>query len=349
MSLPPSEVPQGAIRFNTDSQRLEFYAQGEWWVMSTDTPNLGRSVDATPGARGLFGAGYDNPNFRDIIDYINISSTGNAIDFGDLTTPTSAPYGASSNTRAVFAGGQIPAGTNVMEYVTIASTGDAVTFGEKTTKSNNNSGGCSNQTRGVFNGGHTPSPFTPIDTIDYITIASTGNAVDFGNLSGGNATQQSGIASPTRGIFAGGYAPGTGHNDAIIEFVNIATTGDTQDFGECTAVQNLRMGGCSNATRGLFGGGQPRSNVAIDLITMASAGNAIDFGNLSSGRVFLTATSSATRGVFAGGSGPSGYSGYDVIDYVQFTTQGNAVDFGNLSPSGSRGRSKGLSNAHGGL
>ena len=41
MSLPPSEIPQGAIRFNTDSQRLEFYAQGEWWVMSTDTPNLG--------------------------------------------------------------------------------------------------------------------------------------------------------------------------------------------------------------------------------------------------------------------------------------------------------------------
>ena len=54
MSLPPSgEIPQGAIRFNTDSQRLEFYAQGEWWVMSTDTPNLGRSVDPTPGARGF--------------------------------------------------------------------------------------------------------------------------------------------------------------------------------------------------------------------------------------------------------------------------------------------------------
>jgi len=349
MSLPPSEVPQGAIRFNTDSQKLEFYAQGEWWNMVTDTPNLGQGTDSTPGARGLIGGGYDSPNFRDIIDYINISSTGNAIDFGDLTTPTSTLYGASSNTRAVFAGGQIPSGTNVMEYVTIASTGDAVTFGEKTTKSNNNSGGCSNQTRGVFNGGHTPAPFTPIDTIDYITIASTGNAVDFGNLSGGNSTQQSGIASPTRGIFAGGYAPGTGHNDAIIEFVNIATTGDTQDFGECTAVQNLRMGGCANATRGLFGGGQPRSSQAIDLIIMTSAGNAIDFGDLSSGRVFLTATSSPTRGVFAGGSGPSGYSGYDVIDYVIFATQGNAVDFGNLSPSGSRGRSKGLSNAHGGL
>ena len=58
MSLPPSEIPQGAIRFNTDSQRLEFYAQGEWWVMSTDTPNLGRGVDSTPGARGIWSSIY---------------------------------------------------------------------------------------------------------------------------------------------------------------------------------------------------------------------------------------------------------------------------------------------------
>ena len=83
MSLPPSEVPQGAIRFNTDSQRLEFYAQGEWWVMSTDTPNLGQGTDSTPGARGLFGGGGDPPNGEDVIDYVNIASTGNANDFGD--------------------------------------------------------------------------------------------------------------------------------------------------------------------------------------------------------------------------------------------------------------------------
>ena len=57
MSLPPSKIPQGAIRFNTDS-KLEFYAQGEWWVMSTDTPNLGRGVDSTPGPRGVFGRQY---------------------------------------------------------------------------------------------------------------------------------------------------------------------------------------------------------------------------------------------------------------------------------------------------
>jgi len=82
MSLPPSEIPQGAIRFNTDSQRLEFYAQDQWWVMSTDTPNLGRGVESTPGPRGIIAGGrISAPNFTDLIEYINIASLGDAVDF----------------------------------------------------------------------------------------------------------------------------------------------------------------------------------------------------------------------------------------------------------------------------
>ena len=78
MSLPPSEVPQGAIRFNTDSQRLEFYAQGEWWIMSTDTPNLATAGDPTPGARMIIAGGnnYQAPS-ADVhgeIQYFNIFS-----------------------------------------------------------------------------------------------------------------------------------------------------------------------------------------------------------------------------------------------------------------------------------
>ena len=349
MSLPPSgEIPQGAIRFNTDSQKLEFYAQGEWWNMVTDNVGIATSGDTTAGARGLFGGGYVAPLEKSEIDYINISSTGHAVDFGNLTTATQLPFGASSNTRAVFAGGQIDPGTsaatNVMEYVTISSTGTVTNFGERIYKTSNNNGGCSNQTRGIFNGG-AEVPFNPVDTIDYITIASTGRSVSFGVLTA-ESTQQASCASPVRGIFAGGYAPGTPHNDALIEFVTISTLGNGQEFGELTASQNIRMGGCSNSTRGLFGGGQSRSATAIDLITIASLGNAINFGDLTLTRVFLTATSSPTRGVFSGGSnGP--YAGVDRIDYVTFSTQGNAVDFGNLSVA--RGRAKGLSNAHGGL
>ena len=37
---PPIGVPQGAIRLNTDSQKLEFYAQDRWFEMATDVPTL---------------------------------------------------------------------------------------------------------------------------------------------------------------------------------------------------------------------------------------------------------------------------------------------------------------------
>ena len=347
-NLPSGEIPRGAIRFNTDSNKPELWDGSQWAEFQLSTPNLGQGSDTQPGARAVFGGGYSAPLEKSEIDYINISSTGDAIDFGDLTTATENPFGASSNTRAVFAGGGINPGTsaatNVMEYVTISSTGTVTNFGERIYKTYSNSGGCSNQTRGIFNGG-SGVPFNPVDTIDYITIASTGSSVSFGVLTA-ESVQQASCASPVRGIFAGGYAPGTPHNDALIEFVTISTLGNGQEFGELTASQNIRMGGCSNSTRGLFGGGQPRSNSAIDLITIASLGNAIDFGDLTLARVFLTATASPTRGVFGGGSsGP--YAGVDNIDYVTISTQGNAVDFGNLSVA--RGRAKGLSNAHGGL
>ena len=97
-----SEIPQGAIRFNTDSQKLEFYAQGEWRVMSTDTPNLGRGVDSTPGPRGLSGGGQGPSPTADIneIEYLNISSTGSSQEFGDLTKQDMTA-GCSSSTRGI--------------------------------------------------------------------------------------------------------------------------------------------------------------------------------------------------------------------------------------------------------
>ena len=131
-----SEIPQGAIRFNTDSHKLEFYAQGEWWIMSTDTPNLGQGSDSTPGARGLFGGGYSptNPSQSNVIGYINIDSTGDAVDFGDLTVARIALGGLASRTRGVFGGGFVtPTNQDTIDFVTIASTGNATDFGNLTT------------------------------------------------------------------------------------------------------------------------------------------------------------------------------------------------------------------------
>ena len=47
-----------------------------------------------------------HPSFQNVINYITISTTGNAQDFGDLTSAKRTLVGASNSTRGLFAGGQ---------------------------------------------------------------------------------------------------------------------------------------------------------------------------------------------------------------------------------------------------
>jgi hypothetical protein len=59
-------------------------------------------------------------------------------------------------------------------------------------------------------------------------------------------------------------------------------------------------------------------------VTIASTGNATDFGDLISAFGGCAGCSSATRGL-VGGGGPS-----NVIQYVTIASTGNATDFGDL-------------------
>ena len=76
-----------------------------------------------------------------VIDYITISTTGNATDFGDLfvglslnTYQTRYGGGVSNATRAVFSAS---ADSNVMQYVTMATTGNAADFGDQVSSTSN--------------------------------------------------------------------------------------------------------------------------------------------------------------------------------------------------------------------
>ena len=336
MSLPPSgEIPQGAIRFNTDSQKLEFYAQGEWWVMSTDTPNLGRSVDTTPGARGLFTGGYasgaSSPKVTNKINYVNIASTGNAQEFGTLSSGAGQDVVncGASRTRGVFRDGNAAS----MTFVTFASTGDSVTFGNSGLTANRASG-FSNETRGIHGGGNDSNR----NQMEYITIASEGNAVDFGNLVTGAHSAGTG-ASQTRGIFAGCNTHPTNNGNAI-EFITISTLGNAADFGDLQYDGNsYQTASASNATRMFV----MDVNV-IEFIQIQTLGNATDFGETSSSVQSKGAgCASSTRAVFAGGADPAVN-----IEYIQISTQGNAVDFGDLTYVENR-HGCGMSNGHGGL
>jgi hypothetical protein len=346
----PQDPGEGMIRFNTDSGHLEYYAQGYWASVIVNNNELGGSLTGAAttfsthgtGTRALFFAGATPVN-QDVIQYLSISTLGDSQDFGDCSaTAKQGNTALSSSVRAVSGGGYAPAVTNEMEFVTVASTGNSTDFGNLSL-GRAQLASLASTTRGIFAGGYTNTPTaTNLNTIDYITIASTGGAVDFGDVSYGARNNTQACASSVRGIVSGG-AP----NISAIDYLTISTTGNSQTFGDLSVGRGA-AGGCSNSTRGLFAGGMDPSMIAngpTDFITIATTGNAQDFGDITA-RGYLAAASSSTRAVFAGGLQP-GPSVVDIIESMEILSTGNAVDFGNLLEVVNT--FGGCSNGHGGL
>tara|TARA_R110002074_G_scaffold313394_1_gene483978 strand:+ start:189 stop:1232 length:1044 start_codon:yes stop_codon:yes gene_type:complete len=179
--------------------------------------------------------------------------------------------------------------------------------------------------RGLFMGGNKESPFTYYDIIDSITIASAGNAADFGDLSVG-VRRNGSCSSQTRAVSIGGLTVTNGEAVNVMEFVTIATAGNATDFGDITTIRSYATG-VSSKTRGVYASGRnPATTNSIEYITLASTGDATDFGDMTSARTGgLGGAQSPVRGLFAGGDDPS-----DVIEYITIASTGNATDFGDL-------------------
>jgi hypothetical protein len=298
---------------------------GEIFVATDITSNenvwqgtAGNTVEPGPtftGTRGVFGGGAGPSN---VIDYITISTTGNATDFGDLSAGRYDLAACSNGSRGIFGGGYVSNGSNIIDYITISTTGNATDFGNLTV-SRWGLAASSNELRGIFGGGESPST----DTIDYITIATTGNAIDFGNLTSARR-YPAGCSNGVRGLFGGGN--GSGGNVDTIDYVTISTTGNATDFGDLTSTV-YNQGATSNDTRGLFAGGYTTAtDNKIDYVTIATTGNAADFGDLTQARRYLGACSDGTKAVFGGG-----VSTTNIMDYVTIATLANAADFGDLT------------------
>ena len=297
--------------------------------------------------RGFFHGGRNNPNHYSDINYINIASTGNATDWGDMTRTRNGSSGnISSSTRGLVAGGYVladTANTSSIEYYIMSSSGGGNNFGDLTEAGNGN-GGVSNDTRGIY-GGSYPSYS---GTLSSVTIASTGDASAFGGLISRSVASVGGINSPTRGIFSGitvsPVLEGSGSIVARTEFVTIASTANSQEFGDLSVAREANAA-CSSSTRGLsMGGLTPSLSDVIDYCTIATLGDFTDFGNLTAARRSGGACSSSTRGVKGGGTTPTNLN---TIDYVTIASTGNATDFGDMTYS-ARGVSAN-SDVHGGL
>ena len=179
----------------------------DYFIFSTtgnasDFGNITKSARQMAGCssptRGIFAGGYNPVN--NIIDYITIQSRGNATDFGDLTVARGSFSGGSNATRGLFASGlDNPTNYNVIDYITIASTGNATDFGDTLQTGVHNTGTACSQTRALFAGGYNDSPTVTTNVISYATISTTGNAVDFGDMTTIGAVGNDGAASDSNG------------------------------------------------------------------------------------------------------------------------------------------------------
>ena len=162
---------------------------------------------ASSPIRGFKTGGTDDSINRSEKEFIIISSKGNGTEFGDALISGPGGSGASNSVRAVIAGGYsyispYPKYRDI-EYFNMISLGESIYFGDLGRLSSNPAfGNAANQVRALFTGGYNTDGSAITNTIDFITFATTGNAQDFGDLSG--ALGQVANASDSHGGL-GGY------------------------------------------------------------------------------------------------------------------------------------------------
>ena len=249
----------------------------------TQTASQGAALGSS--VRGIAGGGTpSSPAGTTNIDYFTFSSQGGAVDFGNFEEAGFEKTAASNNTRGLFFGSTVaPAAKDYIEYVTIASTGDAADFGSMTDV-RSHAATCGSSTRALICGGNsTDAPSTyghaRWTSVGYVTIATQGNASDFGELrhggAGGMGHGQCG--SSTRGIVLEG-GPGPAASNTI-SYISISSLGNSDDFGDRMTDKN-QIATMSSTIRAVFGGSGAANTNLIDYVTIATTGNAQDFGDL---------------------------------------------------------------------
>lgn len=215
-----------------------------------------RGSGLASSTRGIFVGG--NPGVN-IMDYVEIMTLGDALDFGDLSFSGQGPSATASPTRGIITNDY---SSNLdIDTITIASKGNGITFGKDLFYGGyGGNNGASTGTRGVWMGGYTSnSPQSPqakrrTTSIRGVEFSSGGNAVEYGNLmSADYSVYGSSTGTTTRGFYFGGFAP-DGSIDAVnvIQFMNIQSSGDAQNFGDLT-VPRSSIGSVCDSHGGLGG------------------------------------------------------------------------------------------------
>jgi len=319
----------GTMRFNENLASLEFYTGVEWRAVNSyvNMGNRGRALHIGGQIR-------TSNTHQQEISYINVQSKGNAVNFGDQVDAISDTAALANEIRGIIAmGNASPAVRNDIQYVTMASEGDAIDFGDLT-QSRFRGSALSSSTRGIVIGGRTPSSS---NVMEYIEIMTLGNAIDFGDCGTTNTRGHGAASSSTRGIIA----------NKEIDFITIASKGNSTEFGKDLFTGQYHPGGGSTGTRAMWAGGYSgpgyspygasMKTTSIRGIDIESGGVAVEYGNLEQNRgstgashTYFTGTSDKTRAVWMGGYQADPNQHVNIIDYFQMNSSGNAIDFGDL-------------------
>ena len=121
-----------------------------------------------------------------------------------------------------------------------------------------------------------------------------------------------------------------------MDYFNVQSMGNSISFGSLTSGNRWGSHALSSSTRGLFVGGYINTPAAtfyntIDYVTIATASNPTDFGDVTTASYRSGCCSSSTRGVIALGYIAPNFTKSNTIDYVTIATTGNAADFGDTS------------------
>tara|TARA_R100001015_G_C4632304_1_gene195688 strand:+ start:10 stop:1389 length:1380 start_codon:yes stop_codon:yes gene_type:complete len=233
---------------SNEIEHLTFASKGDAIDFGNLTAANGHNAALSSTTRGIWAGGYA-PSFTNTMEYVEINTLGDATNFGDLVVASGYLAGGISNgVRGIFAGGTNPnAPASVVrtaDFFKISSLGNAVLFGDLTAKHQRPSG-TSNSVTGIVFSGRDDMP-----SITRITMASTGSAENFGQLSEGRYSGFS-ASNQVRALHGGGSGLSS-TNTNTIEFVTIATFGSVEDFGDLS-YKNSFVSATSDSHGGLGG------------------------------------------------------------------------------------------------
>ena len=220
--------------------------------------------------------------------------------------------------------------TSAITAFNIVVGGKETVFGDLT-GTQNASTGLGNRTRGICVRGQGSTP----GAIEYVTMASLGDSITFGDLNTVAYRTGGGSSSSTRGlIFGGRGAPGNPHNE--IQYIQLMTLGNALDFGDTIVTQRGQGCNIGSPIRG-FCIANSTYLAGIEFVTIASKGNSIDFGDNIYGGAYQAGCSNSVRGVIAGGYQFPATFLSNQKSYINMASEGNAIEFGDLTEGGNDG------------